>query len=488
MILSALFMLIAVGVGAYQALSRPRAFPLFLLPMSLFAFGAETEGLGGLANLSAVWLLCLIVLCLLAAVGLLRGPRITPSAAEVGYILFLLWCAFESVRAAHLDYALRAFLRLLFPLLSMYVARRAIGADIPAAVHLLRNQFRATASAAAVHWGMLLLPAVIGFVHQLWWFGAVFFDHAAVLTMLALASWKIRRDRRAALLAVVLIALCFRAVNRTTMIALAVGGSTFCLLEYRRLSIVLLPALYFAAGAVLLLVPAFRAKMFYEPDQVGGAVSLLGAGDRGTADAAQKQFNSNGRFEMWGRVLATFYRPNPALGSGLGATQAWFYTGGAREAGCGNLRVEHSEYVRMLCDVGFIGLGLFGFAALASLIGAARALRRARAVRNDVAATFAVAGICSVPVFLVCMAFDNALLYVLPVAQFPFALGAIASGLAAAPPVPIAAARSGRSGAAASRVFWLPRRLPGMRLDGLQTPTTSMVSSAPTVSAARIAR
>jgi hypothetical protein len=479
MILSALFMLIAVGVGAYLALSRPRAFPLFLLPMSLFAFGAETEGLGGLANLSAVWLLCLIVLCLLAAVGLSKGPRITPNAAEVGYILFLLWCAFESVRAAHLDYALRAFLRLLFPLLSLYVARRAIGSDIPAAVQLLRNQFRATASAAAIHWGMLLLPAVIKFVHQLWWFGAVFFDHAAVLTMLALASWKIRRDRRAALLAIVLVALCFRAVNRTTMIALAVGGSAFCLLEYRRLSIVLLPALYLAAGAVLLLVPAFRAKMFYEPDQIGGgAISLLSTGDRDAADdAAQKQFNSNGRFEMWGRVLARFYRPNPALGSGLGATQAWFYTGGAKEAGCGNLRVEHSEYVRMLCDVGFIGLGLFGFAALASLIGAARALRRARAACNDVAATFAVAGICSVPVFLVCMAFDNALLYVLPVAQFPFALGAIASGLATGP-VAITASSSGRSGVVMSQSFWLPRRLSGMRLDGLPTPATSTASSA----------
>src|SRR5258706_4150300 len=351
MFLSLFLMLAATAFAANLAFTRPREFAFFLLPAGVLSFGAETDGLGGLANLSAIWLLILIALSAIVCFRL-ADTRTRWSTPEICYVFFLGWCAAESLGAGDLVYAVRGFSRLLFPLLSIYLIRRSVDSE-GAARRLVNLQFRATAVSGLIFWGMLLAPAAFGLIVQLFWYGAVFFDHAAVLTMLALATWKVRREPRAALLALFLAAICFRAVNRTTIMALAVGASVCCLVEYRKLAVLLLPAVYIALGAVLLTVPAFREKMFYASSHDDESISLSAA-----ADGDGSRINNNGRFAMWDVVLMRFYRPNPLLGSGLGATQAWFYGGGAKEAGCGNLKVEHSEYVRLLSDVGLIGMGL----------------------------------------------------------------------------------------------------------------------------------
>jgi hypothetical protein len=413
-------MLVAAVFAANLVFARPERFSLFLLASCVLSFGSETDGLGTLANLSALWLLCLIALSLLA-IGRFGRGGLSWSPAEICYALFLGWCVLESLRAADLSYALRAFLRLSFPFLSMYLARRSIQAEATAE-QLLGYQLRMTCASGLICCGMIVLPALFGLIVQIIWFGAVFFDHAAIVSMLALAVWSRRRDLKSLLVALFLVALCIRAVNRTTMMALTVGASIFCLLEFRKLAVLLLPALYTALLAVLLLVPAFRDKMFYAPDKVDGSALSNGELD-------SKQINNNGRFAMWDTVLSRFFKPSPLMGSGLGSTQAWFYSGAAKEAGCGDLRVEHSEYVRLLSDTGLIGATLFVLSVGVAGLDAGRALRRAR---QPMGHAFAVAAICAGPVFLVCMGFDNALLYVIPVAQLPFALSAIASRLSVA--------------------------------------------------------
>jgi O-antigen ligase len=170
-------------------------------------------------------------------------------------------------------------------------------------------------------------------------------------------------------------------------------------------------------GAVVILVPSFRAKMFYQPDKAGREVVLT------TDVLSNQQFNNDGRFSMWTEVLNRFYWPNPVMGSGLGATQAWFYGGGAEQVLHSKIKVEHSEYVKLAADTGTVGLGLYMAMHLCAFAMAIGAYRRSR---GGMARIFSVAAACALPVFWVCMAFDNSLLYVLPVAQFPTALAAIA--------------------------------------------------------------
>lgn len=458
MVLPLVLMFAATIFAAKLAFTRPRSFGVFILPAGILAFGAESDGLGGLANLSAVWLLILIVLSLVCVAQLGRSGTAF-STPEKCYLLFLGWCAIEAARASYFSYALRAYLKLLFPFLSMYIARRSVDST-PAAAMLVRWQVTATLAAGALFVLMMVLPGGAGEISSVLWTGAAFFDHAAILAMLALACWKIRKRSGYAWLTLLLVAICFRAVNRTTMMALALGGSAFCILEFRKLAVVLLPALYLGLGAVVLSVPAFREKMFYAPQNVDTGAVLSASTITGD------QFNSNGRFAMWDKVLGEFFWPRPLVGAGLGATQAWFYTGAARDAGCGSIRIEHSEYVKLLSDTGVIGLALFLASLLCSMLEGIRAYRRSTAQMSRI---FSIAAICGVPVFLVCLAFDNALLYVLPVAQFPMAFAAIASRLSEQHKQCRRPPRSDGD----DRVLWLRRRPLGRRFadeEPLPTP------------------
>ena len=421
MILSLPLMILALFYGGGLVTARPRTFGLFLLPAGLLAFGADASGLGGLAGLSAIWLLCLIILCL-AVIGKLETSSGGLTRTELCYVGFLTWCAFEAMRAQHFSYALRSFLKLLYPFLSMYVLRRTVN-SIELGDRLVRLQLRVTFAVGLTIATNFPSWLGLGVVYELVWTGAAFLDHAAIIVMVTLATWRAKRDIKYLWLAAGLALLCFLAVNRTTVLALAVGGSIFCALEFRRAAVALLPAIYLGLITVLFAVPEFREKMFFTPDKAETETGVLVSSDTVT----NENFNSNGRYAMWDRVMERFFWPNPLVGSGLGSTQAWFYTGEAKDAGCGDIKIEHSEYVKLLSDTGIIGLSLFILSLLSSLGDAAQAY--AGSPGDGPARLFALTALCTIPTFLICMAFDNALLYVLPVAQFPFALAAIAASL-----------------------------------------------------------
>jgi O-antigen ligase len=141
--------------------------------------------------------------------------------------------------------------------------------------------------------------------------------------------------------------------------------------------------------------------------------------DPGSIDV--DRIDSSGRTSVWKTVLDKFFWPSPLTGSGLGASQAWFYRGGY-----GSLMVEHSEYVRLLADTGIVGLGLYLLIVLSSM----RSLWAIyRSASHPMIRHLSLLGLCVFPVYLVCMGFDNVLNYVLPAEQFPFALTGAAIGL-----------------------------------------------------------
>jgi O-antigen ligase len=129
--------------------------------------------------------------------------------------------------------------------------------------------------------------------------------------------------------------------------------------------------------------------------------------------AALDQIHGSGRFDHWAYVMKTFFDPHPLFGSGIGTTQHYFYT---HQLG---LTVIHSEYVRLLAEVGLVGIVLIVFAFAAYMIRLRRIYRLAQTPQTK---TYALAGLGSLVVYVIFMATDNAIDYVTSSGIFVFCL------------------------------------------------------------------
>jgi O-antigen ligase len=411
-------MIVACAVAAGIAIRRPALLIAFLLSVAgVLRFESDLgDTVGGQSNLSSLWLLVLILCCLIALprLGIFRTRPTTP---EICYLIFLAWCGLESSIADDLAFALRMYLKVLYPLLAMCLARLAIRHAATAA-QLLR-WITGVAAIAYLPLGGLttrFAPFItMTAAPFLWPFGA-FADYAAMMALVALVCWRLFRRWYYLGLAFLLGVNGLLASIRTGVLATVVGISVFLLLEFRRKGLPLVVGMYFAVALAAVALPGIRDKTFMDLDDAEFSKVAL---DPGSIDV--DRIDSSGRTSVWKTVLDRFFWPSPLTGSGLGATQAWFYHGNY-----GNLMVEHSEYVRLLADTGIVGLGLYLLIVLSSM----RSLWAIyRSASHPMIRHLSLLGLCVFPVYLVCMGFDNVLNYVLPAEQFPFALTGAAIGL-----------------------------------------------------------
>ncbi|MBN1346447.1 MAG: O-antigen ligase family protein [Phycisphaerae bacterium] len=421
--------IIACVFGAGVAYRRPRHFPLFLLSTGTLRFGVD-DAVGG-TNLSALWLMWLLVL---SGVALYRLPRRTGTLSfpEKLYALFLAWCVFEAMRAPSLAFAARLLLKMLFPFAVMVLARRAYldQWDVQEGLaRVLKISFCVCLLVGG--YTQRFLPPLCWAASDVFWHAAAFADHASLMGALSLIFWRASRKSRYLALGVFFGLSSIFAGIRTGIAAFGVGVSCFVLFGFRRhVAIPLLLGVYVVTAASLFLIPSVREHMFFNARKVA-ASELIVRPDRLSTD----QVDSSGRFEMWDVVLRRFFDPNPLLGSGLGTTQAWFYSGAY-----GRARVEHSSYVRLLADTGLIGFLLYCGTMLSCMGVAWRCLRRSPPGTVRIVAMFVL---CGFPAVMVCMAFDNVLNYALAVGQYPFALTGLMLALAGKPAVCRGAADAG---------------------------------------------
>jgi O-antigen ligase len=457
--------LAAVLVAVNFAWFRPRALPAFLLIGGLLHFGGGPR-IAGL-ELSAWWLAVMIAM---AGVTLLRMPQpaVRPACAATAgrrahralsgvegpalsfgaagdlpftarlsspksagrgpfelswperlYALFLCWCLLQVLRAESTYFAARVYLKLLFPFLVMMLARRAMLSRArfgTALKWVLGASF--VASLLVGGFTQRFLPSLCwGFGARLLWAGASFADHAAVAGVLALVAWRLFDRPRYMALGVWLGLSSVLAGIRTGIAAFAVGASVFALMTFRRTTAIpALVGIYLLAAASLFALPGMKERMFYDAEAVDSRGVILRP-----YSLAADELDASGRFAMWETVLERFFNPSPLTGSGLGATQAWFYSGAY-----GEVRVEHSSYVRLLCDTGLVGLSLFLLTMVSCMLTAWRVRRESAAPE---ARLCALGVLCTFPVLMVCMGFDNLLNYVLPATQHPFAFTGILLGL-----------------------------------------------------------
>jgi O-antigen ligase len=377
------------------------------LPMT-FGDAGSVGGAFGRMDLPAfrvlgLWLAASLVLLLRPA----KVPRYV--SAYRFHLLFLVFCAAAMAWAPSISYAMRMFAKLSAPLLFLLlltttvINRRQL--KVIEALIVLSALGMLAAAVALRLAGIKVNPVGItvpGVGPSL--FSALL----VVVAVLALATVKYRQRLRNAAIVTLCSAGVLAAFTRITIAALFVGCSAVLFVGFRGIVRLLLPATALVGFPLLFLLnESFKRRMFFGESQVTLDSVLT------DPSILLSHLHTSGRSGAWGNVLAQFFAPNPTFGSGLGATQNYFYTQS------GGIGVIHSEYVRLLSEVGICGIALFAIAALAYLWRMARIYRRARSADT---ARYALSAVGVLVAYLVYIATDNGFDYVTGFGIYVFAL------------------------------------------------------------------
>jgi len=396
-------------------------FLIFLLMTGMFQTGAFEMGM----NLSA-WRL--LIWILLVALVLVRGtPALSRLTANdlpiVLYGVFLLWCIYRMVDTPSVGYGVRNLLKILYPFMVMLLARKAARQG-----HLgvyLVPMIGATLIISIFTSGLsekVPYLAYNPFTWGLFWPRATFADHAAIMVgVILVVLWAYKgympaRSRKLYSMGVVWLILSPLVVaNRTGLLATSAAISGYAIARYRAKALPVIAGLLLLGVAAVVFLPWVRANTFHNEDRVEFSGVLRGEIDTSNID-------SSGRFAMWEDLLDRFYEPDPWMGSGVGAVQEYLYSS---SFGSG-IKVAHSDYVTLLCDVGLIGLILYLLAAVSALALAVRYVWTGVTMELRAAAALVLGAFLA---SLCATGFDNVFNYTLPVHSLPFAFTGILLGM-----------------------------------------------------------
>ena len=336
------------------------------------------------------------------------------------HLIFIVFCVVSLAWAPSVAYGARMIAKLLGPLLFMIVVRtvirsqvdfkKTVDAILGSGVIVLAIAFLAKASGvqadpnAGTDASLAGLgPPGLG--------PPVFCAHMLPIAMLALASYITTTKPRILILAILSAVGIVAAQQRTSAGALLIGFSVVVFFGTRGVRRFILPiAAVLSLPALLLLNESFRRRMFF-----GDATSETLLAD---PTQALGSVNSSGRFKLWDDVLRRFFDPHPIFGSGIGATQNYLYTQAVKGA-----TVVHSEYIRLICEVGIVGLGLFILAVGTYFI---RLKKHAVSSGDPFARAAALGGLGSLVAYLVYFTTDNGIDYVNTMGIYVFAIIAVA--------------------------------------------------------------
>jgi O-antigen ligase len=335
------------------------------------------------------------------------------------HVAFLVFCCVSLAYAPSMAYGLRMIAKLTAPFLFMLAILAVVKRESE-----LRNMQTAIFGSGLILVGLALFSRAAGLdvdpnvadtgISGLGPPGMgppVFSAHMLPVTMLAMAVY-VCVPRVSTLIAVIVgAAAIILAFQRTSAAALYLGLAVILFLGTRGIWRLLLPTMgILGLPALIVFSDTFRRRMFFSNE----------SSDALLADPAKALggVNSSGRFDLWAHVLGRFFQPHPVLGSGVGATQQ--FLAGRSAAGSG---VAHSEYVRLLCEVGVVGLTLFMFAMISYLWRLRRYTAKSNNVPLRVSAFAAIAGLIT---YLVYCSTDNAFDYVTQFGIYVFGLIAVA--------------------------------------------------------------
>jgi len=351
------------------------------------------------------------------------------------HLFFLLFCVLALAWAPSLVYGVRTLAKLSAPFLFLVFVMSVITTldqlkRMEALMLMAGVSMLALAGIArGIGWGQNPVGLTIPFTGP-----ALFSGFLITVGMLTLSRMKY--DNMTANLALFLLLAggVLAAFTRITIAALFIAASAVLFYAARGFSRFVLPmAGLIGLPALFLLNETFKNRMFFGAGKIGAGTLLTDPGQ------AANHLYGSGRFSAWSAILTKFFDPSPVIGSGIGATQNFFYTQTGRGLG-----VIHSEYVRLLAEVGVVGLVLF---VIAMLVYLHRLIETCRRMPKSDAGKYALAALGSLVAYLVFIATDNGFDYVNGFGMYVFALVGMSEKareleIAEAKPLPLAIPRA----------------------------------------------
>lgn len=233
--------------------------------------------------------------------------------------------------------------------------------------------------------------------------------HLAILSMLAFAVYLQSRSNGSLLLTACLAGCAAAGFTRITIVGVIAGFALMMFVSSHGLPKYLLPlAGMTILPALFLFNDSLRYRMFK-----GGDIPSADAITQNPS-AALDHVHGSGRFEAWQNILGQFFLADPLFGAGIGTTQHYLYTHPSL-----GLNAIHSEYVRMLSELGICGFLLFVIALFSYVC--TLWIQYTRSSNLDVK-RYSLASLGMILVYFIFMATDNAIDYVTSSGIFVFGM------------------------------------------------------------------
>lgn len=316
------------------------------------------------------------------------------------HLLFLLFCGISLIWSPNLTFGFRMISKLSAPLLFLVIVLMTVTSN-GQILWMERIIFIGATAAlliALINWNFKIGGSAVGL--SIPTFGpslsSAFF---MIVAMMASVKTKYEHKWIYAILFLFLVTAIFCSFTRITIVALFIGMSLILFMSVKGMFRIILPVSGFLGVPILFLLnDTLRKRMFISDSKIS-LENIMN-----DPSVLSQNLRGSGRFHAWDLVIDHFVKPSPAFGSGVGATQNFFYSGTV-----GHMGAVHSEYVRLLADVGVAGLLLFAVAFLIYLFKMIRIYRSDRIADSGRYAVMAAGGIVA---YLIYLATDNGIDYV----------------------------------------------------------------------------
>lgn len=299
---------------------------------------------------------------LLLIFGFIKSRNSTQiSTTILLYCLFLVWLLYGITYSPSLEYALRVFLKFLYPFLIVLFAAKALRDEIVCLTAALWARKIALLSLIFFMSTSIFHARIdFGIISGMFWYGTALCAAYISMSIFSLGMYfTINRKPRELWYALVFSIPCFAHVLRSSIMGTIIALSIFSLFKYKLKALPVIVCILVFFIICVFFIPQVHNKMFG-----GQNVAIEQVVERGIS---QNDIASNGRFNVWNIFMRQLYSGKELKGSGTGASQNKFYTGSSQD-GYGTIKVMHSDYIQILCDNGQIGLTLFIFTYLSLII------------------------------------------------------------------------------------------------------------------------
>jgi hypothetical protein len=267
------------------------------------------------------------------------------------YFLFLIIAAFSILWAPSIPMAVRMFLKFLAPILFyiyVFANIEKIG---------VKNFINAIMLSGYFYLVLSLVSTVVG-INEDRFLGlpgtsrAVFSGHILMVFVVAMAMLVTKIELKSLFLTSIFSVAILGAFTRITIVGMFLSAAVVGFFKLRGPIKILAPVIGVIALIVLFVtVDEFRERMFLDAADEIGFETIFSNPDKVFSSVA-----GSGRFYAWEVSLDRLYDGNEYLGSGVGATQNMFYGAAGTKTSA-----VHSELVRLLCDVGIVGVIIYSY-------------------------------------------------------------------------------------------------------------------------------